>query len=248
MSRPLTGRRVVVTRPLAQSRELVDRLTALGADVVELPLTRVVPIEQSAEIDRALDLIAEYDVIVLTSVTGADCLADRMAARGIAPPQAVIVAVGATTADALVAHGFVVDRIPTQATGAALVADLADVDLAGARVLLPRALVGRPELPAGLRRAGAIVDDVPFYETVRSAVTPEAVAAALAADDIVLTAPSGVAAFVELARNAHDGPRVVTIGPTTSGAVRDAGLVVSAESAAQSVEGLVAAIRSLPDR
>lgn len=249
MSRPLTGRRVVVTRPLGQSRELVDRLRTLGADVVELPLTRVVPIEQSVEIDHALDLIAEYDVIVVTSVNGADCLADRMAARGVAPASAILVAVGAATADALAAHGLVVDRIPQQqATGAALVADLTDVELDGARVLLPRALVGRPELPAGLRRAGAIVDDVPFYETVRSAVTPAAVAAALAADDIVLTAPSGVAAFVELTRDVRHGPRVVTIGPTTSGAARGAGLTVSAESAEQSVDGLVAAIRSLPDR
>lgn len=248
MSRPLTGRRVVVTRPLGQSRELVDRLRTLGADVVELPLTRVVPIEQSVEIDHALDLIAEYDVIVVTSVNGADCLADRMAARGVAPASAILVAVGAATADALAAHGLVVDRIPQQATGAALVADLADVELDGARVLLPRALVGRPELPAGLRRAGAIVDDVPFYETVRSAVTPAAVAAALAADDIVLTAPSGVAAYVELTWDVRHGPRVVTIGPTTSGAARGAGLTVSAESAEQSVDGLVAAIRSLPDR
>lgn len=250
MSRPLTGRRVVVTRPVGQSRELVDRLTALGADVIELPLTRVVPIAESAEIDEALDRLASYDLIVLTSVNGATCFGARLASRGIAPAQATtIVAVGAATAASLRDHGLGVDRIPQRATGEAIVMELADVDLDGRRILLPRALVGRPELPAGLRRAGALVDDVPFYETVRSRVTPAAVAAALAADDIVLTAPSGVEAFAELVgREIAFALRVVTIGPTTSEAARHAGFTVSAESPEQSVDGLITAIQSLHNR
>ncbi len=250
MSRPLAGRRVVVTRPVGQSRELVDRLTALGAEVVELPLTMVVPIAASAQIDQALDGITTYGVIVVTSANGAACFAEQLVARGVAPAQATtVVAVGAATAATLRAHGLVVDRIPQRATGRAIVAELADVDLVGVRILLPRALVGRPELPAGLRDAGALVDDIPFYETVRSSVSPEAVAETLGADDIVLTAPSGVEAFTELVgREAAAALRIVTIGPTTSEAARRAGLAVAAESAEQSVEGLIAAIRSLPDR
>jgi uroporphyrinogen III methyltransferase/synthase len=244
----LAGRRVVVTRPVGQSRELVDRLTALGAEAVELPLTMVVPIAEGAQIDQALEGIATYGVIVVTSANGAACFVEQLAARGVAPAQATtLVAVGAATAATLRAHGLVVDRIPQRATGGAIVAELADVNLVGVRILLPRALVGRPELPAGLRRAGAVVDDVPFYETVRSAVTPEALTEALAADDIVLTAPSGVDAFTELVGcEAAAALRIVTIGPTTSEAARHAGLTVSAESAEQSVDGLIAAIRSLP--
>ncbi len=248
MSRPLTGRRVVVTRPATQARELVDRLTALGADVVALPLTRIVPIIEDAQIDEALGQITTYDIIVVTSVNGADCFADRLAAGGTAPAATTtIIAVGAATAAALQGRGIAVNRIPQRATGEAIVAELADGDLAGMRILLPRAREGRPELPAGLRRAGAIVDDVAFYDTVRCAVEPAAVEAALAAHDIVLTAPSGVDAFAALVGQRPLTIRLVTIGPTTSVAARNRGLTVSAESLEQSAAGLIAAILALPD-
>ena len=247
MSRPLAGRRVVVTRPAGQARELVQRLTALGAQVVELPLTRIEPVVEPAQIDAALAQIAAYDIIVVTSVNGAECFSDRLAANATGPAEhTTIIAVGAATAAALRGRGVRVDRIPQHATGREIVAELADVDLAGRRVLLPRAREGRPELPAGLRRAGAIVDDVAFYDTVRCPVEPAAAEAALAADDIVLTAPSGVEAFSALVGDTKDlRLRIVTIGPTTSTAVRDLGLTVSAESSEQSSEGLIAAIMAL---
>ena len=250
MSGPLAGRRVVVTRPAGQARELVQRLTELGAQVVELPLTRIEPVVESAHIDGALDRIAAYDVIVVTSVNGADCFADRLAASAAEPDgRTTIIAVGAATAAALRGRGVRVDRIPRRATGEAIAAELAEADLTGVRILLPRAREGRPELPAGLRRAGAIVDDVAFYDTVRCPVEPAAVQVALTADDIVLTAPSGVEAFVDLpGRDGATALRVVTIGPTTSAVARSLGLTVAAESAEQSVDGLIAAIRSLPAR
>ena len=116
------------------------------------------------------------------------------------------------------------------------------------RILLPRARHGRPELPTGLRRAGGIVDDVAFYDTVRSAVEPAVVAAALDAHDIVFTAPSGVEAFAALlSQDRQLALRIVTIGPTTTATARLLGFTVSAESHEQSIDGLLEAIQSLPD-
>lgn len=249
MTCPLTGRRVVVTRPAAQARELVDRLTALGAQVVELPLTRIVPIDGDAPIATALDQIATYDVIVVTSANAADCFADRLAASAAALAETTkIIAVGGATATTLQGRGVRVDRIPQRATGEAVVAELADDDLADMRILLPRARHGRPELPTGLRRAGAIVDDVAFYDTVRNAVEPAVVAAALDAHDIVFTAPSGVEAFAALlSQDRQLALRIVTIGPTTTATARLLGFTVSAESHEQSIDGLLEAIQSLPD-
>ena len=81
---------------------------------------------------------------------------------------------------------------------------------------------------------------------MRCPVEPAAAEAALAADDIVLTAPSGVEAFSALVGDTKDlRLRIVTIGPTTSTAVRDLGLTVSAESSEQSSDGLIAAIMAL---
>ncbi len=248
MTRPLAGRRVVVTRPVGQAQELVEGVAALGAQVVELPVTAILPIAGSAEIDAALGRLADYQVIVVTSANGATCFAERLVSSGVAPAaRTTIVAVGDATAAALGRHGITVHLRPRVATGAAIVAELAARDLVGTWILLPRARAGRPELPAGLREAGAIVDDVAFYETVRSPVTAEAVEAARRSHDVVLTAPSNVEAYIEVLGPDAAVLRVVTIGPTTSAAVRRAGLTVAAESTEQSVAGLLGAIRSLPN-
>ena len=247
MTRPLTGRSVVVTRPAGQARALVEGLTALGAEVIALPLTRVVPIEASPHIAAALRHLGSYEVVVVTSANGAGCFADHLAAAEVTTAETTtMVAVGSATAEALRRRGLRVDMVPAQATGGTIVAELAQRDLTGVRILLPRARNGRPELPLGLRRAGALVDDVAFYDTVRCVVDPQAVVAARDAHDIVLTAPSGVEALSELVDPATFGLRIVTIGPTTSAAVRRLGLPVAAESAEQSVAGLIYAIRSLP--
>ncbi len=244
MSAPLAGRRVVVTRPADQSHALVERLTELGADVLVLPLIDTVPIASSPEIDGALGALDRYQVIVVTSANGADCLADRLAERGAALPDGpVVVAVGAMTAGRLRKRGLRVDRVPSEANGAAIAAELTAAGVAGTRVLLPRARAGRPELPAALRSAGATVDDVALYDTVRVQPTPEAVAGVLASDLVVLTAPSAVESLADaLGSERAGGMAVVSIGPTTSAAARAAGFVVAAESTAQSIDGLVAAV------
>jgi uroporphyrinogen-III synthase len=244
MSTPLAGRRVVVTRPVEQSRALTARLVALGADVVALPLIATVAIPTSPEIEAALAGLDRYGVVVVTSANGADCLADRLAERGLELPEGVAVAaVGGVTAARLRDRGIRVDRIPSEATGAAIAAELAADGLSGTRALLARARSGRPELPAALRAEGAVVDDVAMYDTVALRPSPEAVAGVLASDLVVLTAPSAVSSLADaLGAAGASGVAVVTIGPTTSAAARDAGFTVAAESLAQSVDGLVDAV------
>ena len=250
MSAPLSGRRVVVTRPVGQAQELVDRLTALGADVVALPLTRIVPITESPQIAAALRDLARYDVIVVTSANGATCFADQIERAAVAPAQTTtIAAVGQATADALTARGLRVDLVPPLATGGAIVAALAARGVPGLRVLLPRARAGRPELSEGLRAAGAVVDDVALYDTMACQVTVDEFAAATAGDGvtIVVTAPSGIEALAALVPDTSGfSPRLVTIGPTTSAAARRFGFEIAAEASEQTAAALVVAVCELP--
>ena len=66
----LTGRRIAITRAREQASELAAKLTALGAEVVELPVIQI-----TAEIDKQ-DLadtmigLGGYDWIVFTSANG----------------------------------------------------------------------------------------------------------------------------------------------------------------------------------
>ena len=244
MTRPLRGRRIVVTRPERQAAGLVERLSVLGADVASVPLIRIVAIDDDPRIDAALDRLAEYAMVIVTSANAADCLVDTLRRRGLELPPAVsVVAIGGATTARLGEYRIRADIVPLRATGADILASLADHPIAGTRVLLPRAREGRPELPRGLRAAGALVDDIAFYDTAPVVPGEDGVAAIIEADAVVVTSPSAVNALVSAIRgHAARSIRVVTIGPTTSDAATRHGLVVSAEAADQSVDGLAEAL------
>jgi uroporphyrinogen III methyltransferase/synthase len=242
VSRPLAGAVVVVTRPRAQAGPLVDALVDAGARVRELPLIEIAPVDDPAAA-AALRALERYAAVVVTSANGAAALADRLAGLGVAVPESVVlVAVGDATAAVLARNGIAVGLVPPVATGAGVAAALVRRGVAGRRVLLARAREGRPELPAGLRAAGAVVDDVALYETVRRRPDGAELSGLAGADAIVLTAPSAVASLVAAGTPLDTRTRVVTIGPTTSAAVRSAGMSVAAEAVEQSAAGLVAAV------
>ena len=68
--KPLTGRRIVVTRPAGQSADWRARLEALGAQVIELPLIQV---SKDVNLDTLAEVLTEfgsYEWIIFTSANG----------------------------------------------------------------------------------------------------------------------------------------------------------------------------------
>jgi uroporphyrinogen III methyltransferase/synthase len=154
-----------------------------------------------------------------------------------------IAAIGPGTARALAEHGIVADIVPERFVAEALVESLADLDVAGKRVLVARAAEARDVLPDALRERGAEVDVVALYETVREEPTPEAIEAAQSADYITFTSSSTVRNLSEaLGDRFPNGARIVSIGPITSEAARDAGLEVHVEAERHDIDGLIAAL------
>jgi len=244
--RPLYGRRVVVTRARAQAGGLAKRLRNLGAEVVELPAIRIEPRIESAEVKSAAERIGEYALICLTSPNGVELLFDAMRGAGLdarALAGATVAAIGPGTARALAKRGIAADVVPEQFVAEALVAALEDVEVSGKRVLLARAAEARDVLPDALRERGAEVDVVALYETVREVPSPEAVEAAQGAGYVTFTSSSTVRNLIEsLGERFPADARVVSIGPVTTDAARDAGLAVHVEADRHDVEGLVAAL------
>src|SRR5206468_10923663 len=80
---PLHGRKVVITRARAQASGLAARLSDLGAEVVEAPAIKIIPTLDRADLTRAIDRIADFDVICLTSPNGAGLLLDALDAQGL---------------------------------------------------------------------------------------------------------------------------------------------------------------------
>ena len=255
--RPLAGRRVLVTRPREVASDLVSRLEALGAEAIVAPLIRIEPPEDPAPLRSAASEAATFDAIVFTSRHAVDAFvhARRDSGAGDALDRPLLCAVGPGTAARLAAHGYRADIVPGEFRAEGLLeALLARGVAAGARVLVPRADIGRDVVAEGLRQAGARVTDVVAYRTVadagvRTGEGPDA--AQLLRDgriDVVtFTSGSAVTSFVRAfgtdeARRLLAGVIVATIGPVTSAAVRELGLTVHVQAASATAADLVHAI------
>jgi uroporphyrinogen III methyltransferase/synthase len=244
--RPLHGRRVVVTRARAQASGLAATLRDLGAEVVELPAIRIEPRLEREEVRAAAAAIGVYELVCLTSPNAVRLLFEAMAAADLdsrALAGVTVAAIGPGTARALAERGVVADVVAERFVAEGLIEALADVDVDGARVLLARAAEARDVLPEHLEQRGAAVDVVAFYETVREEPDEEAVAAAQGADYVTFTSSSTVTNLVEaLGERFPAQARIVSIGPVTSEAAREAGLSVDVEAECHDVDGLLAAL------
>ncbi len=110
-------------------------------------------------------------------------------------------------------------------------------------MLIARAAEARDVLPEALRERGAEVDVVALYETVREEPEESAVAAAQGADYITFTSSSTVRNLTEaLGARMPGEARIVSIGPVTSAAAREAGLEVGVEAERHDVDGLLEAL------
>jgi uroporphyrinogen III methyltransferase/synthase len=244
--RPLHGRRIVVTRARAQASGLAARLRGLGAEVVELPAIRIEARIDAEEVRRAVNDLHTYALVCLTSPNGVTLLFEAIDAAGLdarALASATVAAIGPGTAAALAEHGIRADIVPERFVAEALVEALAEVPVQGKPVLVARAAEARDVLPDALSERGAKVDVVALYETVAEPPEPDAVEAAQGADYLTFTSSSTVRNLVgalngQLPREA----RVVSIGPVTSEAAREAGLEVAVEAERHDVDGLVDAL------
>jgi len=243
---PLHGLKVVVTRARAQASELAAGLRGLGAQVVELPAIRIEPRLGTAAVAAAVERIDEYAVVCLTSPNGVALLFEALAEHGRdarALAAATVAAIGPGTAAALAEHGIEADVVPERFVAEALAAALEGVEVKGRRVLVARAAEARDVLPEALSERGAEVDVVPLYETVREEPQESAVAAAQDADYVTFTSSSTVRNLSEALGERMPGEaRIVSIGPVTSAAAREAGLEVAVEAKRHDVDGLLEAL------
>ena len=204
--------RVIVTRPRAQARTLVERIEALGHEVVECPL---ISIERTS--DEPIDA-AGYDWVIVTSPNGADELARRGRNLG------KLAAVGPGTAEALREHGLEPAFVPRVSSQDGL---LAEFPQPAGRVLFAAA-EGARRRP--IEALGA--DFVPLYRTRLLSPDPPP------GDVVVLASGSAARAYAAVGGTAP----AVTIGPETSRVARGVGLAVVAEAARHDLDGLVEAL------
>jgi len=260
---PLTGRRILVTRARHQAGQLSLQLSALGAEVIEVPAIEILPPESFEPLDAALRSLSQYQWLIVANTVRV--LSDRMAAAGIPArdfSHLKIAAIGSGTAHALRELGLAIHLTPEEYVAESLLTALGD-QLSEARVLLARAAVARDIIPQALTARGAQVDVVNAYRTVIPEDSARQIAQLFSPtrqiseqqipDAATFTSSSTVTNFFQLLRSAGideppAGMRAVSIGPITSQTLRDHNWEPAVEADPHDLAGLVVAVcRSLEE-
>jgi len=245
----LSGIQIVVTRARGLAGELSTKLRALGAQVIEFPTIEIRPAEDYGPLDGAITRLDSYDWLIFTSANGVQFFVERLkrCGRDLRGLRARICAIGPATRRALEALHLKVDLMPKEYVAESLVEAFAAHDLAGQRILLPRAAVARDLAPAELARRGAQVEVVEAYRTVVPGQAPalarQIFSAARKPDWITFTSSSTVTNFLAAAGVAAvEGVRVASIGPVTTATARKHGIPVTVEAKVFTIDGLISAI------
>ena len=242
---PLFGKRIVVTRAAGQAGQLSSKLEELGACVIEIPTIEIHPALDAAPLDAAIANLASYDWLIFTSANGVRFFVERLdrSAADLRSLRARICAIGPATRAAVEALHLKVDLMGQEYVAESLLAAFAAHDLAGQRILLPRAAVARDVIPEELGRRGARVDVVEAYRTLPPEHVREFPAGV---DAVTFTSSSTVQNFVSLyGAHAMAGAKAVSIGPITSGTARSLGIDIAAEAKPFTIDGLVEAVRRI---
>jgi uroporphyrinogen III methyltransferase/synthase len=254
-TKPLFGKRILVTRAVHQAGSLAVLLRDEGAQPILAPTIRIAPPHDRGPLQDAVTHLDCYDWILFTSGNTVDAVFSAIAdaaldVRALAATK--VCAIGDKTREALRQRGIHADLVPEDARAEGVIAALQPLLTGRARVLLPRADVAREVLPDSLREAGAEVDVVSAYqnlppepkaaERIRSLVDPAE------AEAVLFTSSSTVQNLYDVvgpdAADQLGALDLFSIGPVTTQTAERLGLRVAATSPEQTIESLVATVRA----
>jgi len=244
----LAGVSVVITRAREQASELAVLLQAAGARVIELPLIELREPEDWQPVDDAVARIQSYNWILFTSANAVRYFGTRVTGD-VSNIPARVCCIGPKTREVSEKAGWRVDLVPREYVAESVAEAFAAENLAGAKILLPRAAVARDLVPQALRERGAQVDIVDVYRNIIPEDAPGNANAVFGEtprpDWIAFTSSSTVKNLLAcVPREALVNVKIASIGPVTSETARKHGLHVDVEATPHTMEGLVSAIAS----
>jgi uroporphyrinogen III methyltransferase/synthase len=257
---PLAQQRILVTRAADQASQFTDLLTQAGATVLEMPALEIIPPSDWQPLDQAIAVLDQFDWLILTSANGVEFFFQRLRKKGLdsrALKGVKIAVVGKKTAQTLQKFGIQPDFIPPNFIADALL-DHFPEPLNTLKILFPRVESGgRQQLVQDLQTQGAIVTEVPAYQSACPQTMPPEIWQALvnqSLDVITFASSKTVSHFAQLLRQTcleNDYPdwqgllhktAIASIGPQTSErCLKELGRV-DIEAEEYTLEGLTSAI------
>jgi uroporphyrinogen III methyltransferase/synthase len=238
-TKPLFGRRIVVTRAREQASTLKSLLEDSGAQVVEFPTIDIAPPSSYESLDLVARTPRDYQRIIFTSANGVRAFFERLTGDARSLAGINIACVGDSTANELRARGIVPDLVPEKFLSTALL-PLLEQDQRGIRTAVVRAEEGRDELLDELRARGGDVDLAIAYRTIPVAGDANELHDI---DVITFTSASTVDNFFATAPDVQ--ALYASIGPTTSEALRRHGKEPDVEATNATVDALHDAVIEL---
>lgn len=255
---PLAHRTILVTRAAGQSSQFSTLLAKQGASVLEMPAIAIGPPASWQPLDEAIAQIDQFDWLILTSANGVTYTFDRLQHQGVTiPPSLKLAVVGQKTSKSLQSLGYEPDFIPPDFVADSLVEHFPE-PVSGLRLLFPRVESGgREVLMRELTEQGAIVTEVPAYESgCETAIAPEIQTALVQKQIDVITFASSktVKCVAQLLHSLPDAEQLIqsvsiaSIGPQTSIACQHYFGRVDMEATEYTLDGLTEAIAQWASR
>jgi uroporphyrinogen III methyltransferase / synthase len=250
---PLKGKHILITRPAEQARDFIGALKAQGAEPISFPTIQIVPPRGWAKVDKAIENLTTYDVLILTSVNGVKFFFQRLKEKGKnigSLKKLKMVAIGPTTAAAIERRHLRVDIVPPKFQAESVVEVLEKKGITGKRFLLPRAEKARDVLPQEITKRGGHIDVVTVYRISKGEGNIQEVKELFRKrliDVITFTSSSTVKNFVELLAEKSiskmiKGTVVASIGPITEDTAASLGIRTDIMPKDYTIPGLVKAI------
>lgn len=238
-SRPLAGKRIILTASESLRNGWREEIESLGAEVWEIPMTRTVALPPQK---CWKEKIKNADWLVFTSAAGARAFPGVVGDwRKISHCQ--IAAVGKSTSDVLRSIGLQPDWIGGGPGSRELVKGWPR--WAKGKILHLTSDAGSGEMVELFRKKGFYAERLVIYQNSGTRPIPQPVRIALSksgADWVVFASGTAAERFRKAVPNWSREPKVVVIGPATAQAARQAGWRVRAIAHEPSASGVLDAI------
>lgn len=245
--RPLFGQRVLVTRPIGQTRRMCEQLSELGAMVLMQPAVQVGPPENWSKVDEALARLSDFDWIVFSSANGVRTFFERLFSRGYdlrALATVKFATIGPATTEELARYHLTSDRQPAEFRAESL-AEALTSDARDKRFLLVQASRGREVLAEELQASDAIVTRIVTYSSVDVTEANDDIQSQLdlgQIDWVTVTSSAIARSLVAMFGEKLRKTKLVSLSPVTSQTLRELGHSPTAEATTYTMEGLVSAL------
>lgn len=249
--KPLLGKNIIVTRARTQSSSLSEKIEDLGGEAIEVPAIKINKIIPNEDLNAAINDIKSFNYIIFTSTNGVQIFFERLFELGFdsrAIGNSNIVAIGKATEGELMKYGIKADIVPQRFVSEAIVEELSPRLRTSDSILIPRAKEARDYLTEELSKL-CNVTEIKTYETVKDKSEKEYLSKLInkkKIDYITFTSSSTVKNFIELLdENSLEhikDIKLISIGPVTSGTIKEKGLKIYKEAQEYSIDGLIQCI------